>query len=477
MSFSGGIIWTIARRELLDSLRNRGLLLFGAVICLLFLSAGAIGLANHKALSQERNRLQEIVEAQWKNAPDRHPHRMAHFGSFAFRPKSTIGYFDFGVDGYTGNSIFLEAHRQNPANFSEARHSSGLMRFGELSMAMVLECLVPLLIIFSTFNCVTKEREQHTLPLLVCQGITPRQLLAGKFLGASASLAILLVGPALVTTVLTMSSGSFIAEDGLRLACLGTAFTLYFGCWIAVSVAVSARQQTSSAALMNLLAVWALLVILVPKVMPNIANHFLPAPTKPEFDRALHTEVAALGNGHDPKDPSFEGMKRDLMAKHKAKSLEELPVNFNGVTMREGEKRSAEAYSKHFESLHSVYRSQNHFSEWAGLLDPYLSIRHLCMAVAGTDSYHFQVFAKQAEAHRFSFVDKLNQIHVEEIKFEGDKEQKVDAHHWEGFPPFRYQQPSLAWALANVLGAPLSLFLWAVLSIHWALSSKIEVRL
>jgi len=450
-------ILAVARRELKETLRNRALHLFAGVLGLLFLVACLVGFANHRSLADERLRLQQTVEEQWQSAPDRHPHRMAHFGSFAFRPKPALGFFDTGVDGFTGNSVFLEAHRQNPANFSEARHSTGMMRFGELTMAMILQTLVPLLIIFLSFGAVTREREQGTLALLYCQGVSSRELLLGKILGGYAALAVLLALPAALALGLVTGLGQ---AEPLRLGVLGLSYALYFLIWTLLAVSVSAWQRSSSAALMALLSLWVVLVVLLPRTLPNVGETLVPAPSKPEFDLALHLDVAAQGNGHDPNDPAFQAMKQELLDKHKTDKLESLPVNFNGLTMQKGERQSTEAYRRHFDRQQQLYRQQNRVSEWGGLFDPFLAIRQLSMALAGTDAYHFEEFSRQAEAHRFAFVDKLNEIHVNEIKFEGDKEQRVDAHHWQEFKPFVYRQPALGWALANQPVAPFTLAFW-----------------
>ncbi|MEN0048794.1 MAG: ABC transporter permease, partial [Bacteroidota bacterium] len=76
------------------------------------------------------------VRERWESSPDKHPHRMAHYGYVAFRQKYPLSFFDYGMDSYLGNAVFLEAHRQNTINFSEASLSNGLLRFGEISAAL-----------------------------------------------------------------------------------------------------------------------------------------------------------------------------------------------------------------------------------------------------------------------------------------------------------------------------------------------------
>jgi ABC-2 type transport system permease protein len=90
----------------------------------------------------------------------------------AFRQKYFLSFFDFGMDAYTGKSVFLEAHRQNTVNFSEAGQSGSLLRFGQISVAMILQTLLSLLLFFWGYDLVARERAEGTLKLLLTQGLS-----------------------------------------------------------------------------------------------------------------------------------------------------------------------------------------------------------------------------------------------------------------------------------------------------------------
>ena len=154
--------------------------------------------------NNQRLHYKALVRAQWLAKPDKHPHRMAHYGYLAFREKHELSFFDFGMDSYVGNAVFLEAHKQNTANFSEAGFSNSMLRFGEISTAMVLQILLPLLIFFLGFNSVAAERENGTLKLLLSQGINWKQLLLGKIFGI-ASVIMMLFIPTILVLVLKLS--------------------------------------------------------------------------------------------------------------------------------------------------------------------------------------------------------------------------------------------------------------------------------
>ncbi|MFN8000223.1 MAG: ABC transporter permease subunit [Acidobacteriota bacterium] len=165
------VITRIATNEIRHSLRNRSLWIACVSIATLLLLSAIIAQQNQNKLNAQRNEYQQRVRSNWLEQPDRHPHRASHYGYLAFRPKAPLSFFDPGVDSYAGTSVYLEAHRQNTANFSEANHSGGMLRFGELSPALVLQLLVPLAIFFLGFASITSERESGTLPMLLAQGV------------------------------------------------------------------------------------------------------------------------------------------------------------------------------------------------------------------------------------------------------------------------------------------------------------------
>ena len=174
----------IARHEARHAWRSGVALIVGALLALLLVGAAVIGHQRAAAEAEQRQRYQAIVSQQWHDQPDRHPHRVAHYGFLVFRPRAPLSVFDTGVESYTGTSLFLEAHRQNSANFSDASQTDGTRRFGELTMAMVLQVLAPLLLFVIAGVAVTREREGGTLGLLLCQGASWRDVLWGKALGA-----------------------------------------------------------------------------------------------------------------------------------------------------------------------------------------------------------------------------------------------------------------------------------------------------
>ncbi|CAN0504314.1 unnamed protein product, partial [Phaeothamnion confervicola] len=178
---------------------------------------------------QQKHAHQQVHD-QRMSQPNRHPHRVAHYGYLVFREKSPLSFFDFGLDSYVGNSVFLEAHRQNTVNMSEAGFSNGMLRFGELSMAMVLQLLVPLFIIFIGFQTVAGLKQNGVLKILLCQRASYWDILVGKTAGLTAVCWALFL-PLLLLSLIAgnlLITGDTSTETLLRIVLLAILYALYF---------------------------------------------------------------------------------------------------------------------------------------------------------------------------------------------------------------------------------------------------------
>lgn len=468
-------LWTAARHEAVRAFRNRTFRIAAALLAALFAAAFLLEAARHTAEARERAALQEMVHRQWVEQPDRHPHRAAHYGTFAFRPPSPLGFFDPGLEAFAGTSIFLEPHQRNTMSFSEAAQSSELARFGTPSAAFVLQALLPLLLFCMTFTSVAGEREAGTWALAVSQGVDPRVLVAGKALGALLAVALwllplfaLALAGALLTGVLDASTDTL-----LRAALLAGGYAVYLAACAALGVLVSSFHRRAQAALLTSLGLWVALWIVVPRLATQAASRLHPAPSRAQLELDLSRARRALGDSHDPDNPHFQQLKRRTLAEHGASRIEDLPVNYGGVVMREGEKASTAMFNAHYTRLFDAHRAQDALALRAGLFTPLLAIRSFSMGLAGTDAHHLVDFEEQAEAHRYAFIQRLNDLHITRIRWHNDRAQRVDRAEWRAFAPFEHRRPTAAWALSRVAPAGLAVLGWAaVLSLGVVLLAR-----
>jgi ABC-2 type transport system permease protein len=455
-------ITIIARREWANIFRSKIPLALFSVLLVVSLLATLTGWQYVSKFNSQQKAAHQQVHAQWMSQPNRHPHRVAHYGYLVFREKSPLSFFDFGLDSYVGNSVFLEAHRQNTVNMSEAGFSNGMLRFGELSMAMVLQLLVPLFIIFIGFQTVAGLKQNGVLKILLCQKASYLDILLGKTLGLTAAVWILFLPLLLISLVAgnLFISGSPSGETLLRITLIVSLYALYFLIISMLVVGISAFSSSAKNALMLLVLIWMLFFIVIPKSAQTLGNSLHPAPDKIAFEQAIEADVSKQGDSHNPDDPHFATLKANTLKKYGVDSISSLPVNYGALVMQEGEQISSGIFNKHFDRLIRIYKSQNAVSSILSFLDPYLAIRNISMNLSGTDFDSYTAFQKQTEKYRFEKTRKLNEIHLTQIKFQNDSKQKVSARNWQQQPDFAFKPLTIARNLSAGRLSLAALCLW-----------------
>ncbi len=452
----------IARAEARLLLRRRSTGALLALFAALLVAAAVLASLRATRERAQQDAYRALVRAQWEQQPDRHPHRVAHYGTFAFMPVGPLAAFDPGVQSYVGRVQFLEAHRQNAANFPEAAALSSAFRLGELSPAFVLHVLLPLVVIVLGHRLIADEAESGRLRLLLSQPVGPRALLAGKLLGLALALLPFAAVAALASGFVVLTAGGGVPDSLPRLALLALLAAAHLAGWMLVTLLVSVRLASPGRALAALVTAWAAAVVVVPRAAGALAAAADPLPTRTEFDARLAAEVHALGDAHNPDDPVFTQLRRDTLARHGVTRVEELPVNYGAVVMARGEELTAGTFARHFEALVGRMERQEAGVRRAALLAPTLGVRALSAAVSGTDLRAALRFQREAEAYRYAFVQQLNALHRDKIRFENDRGQRLSAAHWAEFSDFQPSVAGLREALAGTAWCWLALALWIV---------------
>lgn len=461
------VVAMIARDELRHLARNRVALTGAVMLALLAAVAAVTSFAQARATDALRGRYQAQADERFKTQPDRHPHRVVHYGHFVFRPLGPLAAFDPGVDPFTGSAMFLEGHRQNSANFSDVRQSSLLVRFGQLTPAFVLQTLAPLVLIFLGYGVVARERERGTLQQLLAQGVGARRIVAGKTLGLGVAAGAIAL-PALATLlVIALRPGISAAP----VAMLGLGYLLYLLVWTLLVVLVSALTSRTRDALIALVAIWAMSVVLLPRVAPDLAVAARPIPTRLETDIAIARDLRAMGDSHNPDDPFFAAFKKRTLARYGVSTVEDLPVNYRGLLAVEGEKLTSTLFDRYADRSFAAQKAQSGIVDAAGALSPAILVRRLSMAAAGTDLAGHQRFLDQAEAYRYAIVQRLNGLQAAAVAAADDaaksddagaeRRSRIDAGAFAAIPDFRFRPVAPDTLARSALPGVLALSVWA----------------
>ena len=117
-----------------------------AIVLILLATSLILGWKHYVKTREERAAAQTLSRDSWVGQGSRNPHSAAHFGVYAFKPATPLALIDTGLDPFTGVSVWVEAHNQNPAQYRPIEDATAVARFGELTAAFVLQFLIPLLI-------------------------------------------------------------------------------------------------------------------------------------------------------------------------------------------------------------------------------------------------------------------------------------------------------------------------------------------
>ncbi|MFQ3598582.1 MAG: DUF3526 domain-containing protein [Chloroherpetonaceae bacterium] len=456
-------ITTIVKKEVIETLRD-GRYRWGAgIVFVLLLASLFTGWRNVESEIKERLAAKAGERERWLNQDDKNPHSAAHYGIYAFKPKQLLGVLDDGIDLYTGVAVYLEAHRQNQFEYRRAAEATAVQRFGDLTAALTMQLLIPLLIVLLTFSVFTREREQGTMTLLLSLGVSPKQLMIGKLLGAFVTI-LLIILPATLIGAVGLLQTSEMQFDGVRYSLMVASYLGFFLMWCALSLGVSAWAKSSRSALIALLSLWFVQSFVVPRVAIHLADERHPLPSLRAYNDEVRKDIRGGIDGHNPADKRRKELQARLLKEYGVDSVHKLPVNFDAVAMQEGEEYANQVFDKHFSDLHRRYNEQNQFYQFAGAISPTIAVQMLSMASAGTDIWHHRHFSESAEAHRRLLVRELNMDMAHHSKT-GDWEYKAGKSLWQKIPDFEYAPPDVAWAFSNVKESLVMLLGWLIASL------------
>lgn len=453
-------VWVIAAKELSECIRDGRFRLLAASILALLVAGLVTGWHETQTTRQSIESAQASEQATWLGQGPRNPHSAAHFGHYAFKPKPLLSALDRGVNAYLGTAVWLEAHWQDPFALRPAEDRTAVQRFGELTVAFTLQVLAPLLIVFLGFSTFAGERERGTLLQLMSLGLEPRHLALGKALGLGAALALVMVPAVLLASAVGLGSGS--ADGGYSLvkaALMAVSYGVYFLLLLGLVLTVSAWARRARTALVLLLGCWMFSTLIVPRLVADLAEGAHPIPTPRAFFAAISEDEAQGMTGQGTRQERRQALTERTLEEYGAESLEQLPINFAGLSLQASEEHSNLVYDKHYGDLWRRYLGQEHLHQWGAALSPTLAVRSLSMALAGTDVAHHRHFADAAEQHRRVLVKFLNDDMTHNAG-EASFTYMADETLWQATPEFSYQPPALAEALTGQTPAVAWLLVW-----------------
>lgn len=420
--------------------RDHRLLLAAGVYLMLVVMGVVFVSSNQRSSEMERLSVEAAERERWLNQGPKHPHAAAHFGMYVFRPTDPLAWVETGVTPFLGTTLWLEAHRQNEPAFRPADESGSMQRFGVLDLATVLTVFAPLLLILIFHDRLSSERERQTLPWLICQGIGPSALFAGKLVAALVVVFLFLAMAVVPAAVLGAGAGG---GPGWQTLGRGLVMTLGFGGFLSffalLSLTVSAFFRSSVTAAGMLLGFWMLGFLVAPRVLSDLVARWDPPPTRFEFQMALQEDL----DQRESLQSRLAAERQRLEAEFGSAETQDWPVNFRAVSLQFGEEHSQVVSDFHYGNLFDLFERQNNEKILWSWIFPTLAVRQISMAMAGTDLQHFRHFLEQGEDYR----RRIQRLMNDDLYLNPEEDGQpylADRDLWEKLPPWEFQ--AVSWA-------------------------------
>lgn len=391
-----------------------------------------------------REHQQDVAEETFLAQPDRHPHRMVHYGHYAFRSPPPLAIIDPGVDAVTGQSIFLEGHRQNTAMFAEDRAGANTGGFGSLTPAKVYQLLIPLLLIAIGHGVIVRERETNTLVPVLSQGISGTRLYFGKWfaLGGAAALSLL---PLVIAGLWAIMKGEAL---GISLGLIAS-YATYLLVWVSLIVLVSTVTKSRGVALGVLVLFWLVTTMIVPRIAVASANFAHPAPGKIETELKLQADMRDLGgDGHNAADPAFDKFRANVLAQYDVDDIKDLPVNYRGMVAHKNETELTDLMNQYAAEQMALELRQSKYMQGFGWLSPIVANSAASQSLASTGLTTQHRFLRETEALRYEFIQGLNSAHITDLSYaddirrsddeESSQRTRISSENWKVLQDFEF---------------------------------------
>lgn len=480
------MIWHIARKEFTEITRDGRFLWTSLIIVVLLLVSFAVGAQRY---TEDRN-LREAAAAegrqQWLSQGNKGPHTAAHYGIYAFKPATPLALFDPGYNDYTGTIQYLEAHKENLASYKPAADSTALQRFGDLSGAMVLQMLVPLLIILLCFAMISGEREDGTWRQLLSIGVTRGALVAGKAGGVAMALGVVLVPALLLGGVIAgFMTGTNDPHDMIdfpsKILLLTVAYGFFFAIFVCLALTVSIVSRSSGAALTTLIGFWIVAGLLIPRLSTDLGKRLYPTPSAFAVAKEIEAGRDRGPHAHEPNHPNHIAFRNEVLAKYKVSTIEALPFNFIGLALQRDEENGFRVFDKAFGGVRRSYEMQDRIQQGFAILSPFVAIKSLSAALSGTDVAYSNDFSQAGEGYRRNMVRVLNDDLMKNARgmsnYSAEWGYKAGKGLWEKIPAFDFDAPPLGRIVGRSLVSIAILALWLFGSLALLLSVARRARI
>lgn len=277
---------SIIKRELLESLYNPRFAITLLVVSLLDLFSIFHGYSIYESELKTAATIEQLSKGE-----------AAKTDSYQFislelvRRPSPLTIFDIGLSTASGRVGSVSTNSPKPPEVEQSRNEENpvLALAAHLDLTKTVAWILSLVAIIYGHNAICGERESGILKLLVQGRVSRAGILLGKTAGNLIPLLLLLLLPSGAGILWLMFQDLIAFEPSLWLALGGlfVTYLLYISVFYLLSLLVSTLTRQSFTSLSLSMAVWILLVILLPRASAELAPVISPPPSIIELEKNL----------------------------------------------------------------------------------------------------------------------------------------------------------------------------------------------
>ena len=269
----------IIKKEILDNLLSSKFLLtfiISAALILLSIYMGASGYLLDKkeyeaSVASVREDFQSLEQSDSNFSPDT---------MRIYRPPAALKTLVNGVSDAAGRTSKPSNGQESYLDESKYGNRPGLTVFGALDLEFIVKIVLSLFALVFTYDAVSGEREKGTLKLALANNVSRVRLLMGKAIGGYISMMLPLLIPFLLgLIILSIHPGIVLTSgDWQRIGLIFLLFLFYLSVFFALGLFISSLTARSSTSFFVLLALWAVLVMIIPGLAALAAAQIRPIP-------------------------------------------------------------------------------------------------------------------------------------------------------------------------------------------------------
>ncbi|MDF2514786.1 MAG: hypothetical protein K0R59_82 [Sphingobacterium sp.] len=454
------ITCSLVRKEFQVACRDRAMLVFSGIVVFMLLLSGVLGVLHYQQEAQRRSESNKKFSTELSRF-HADAHDVAHYGTYLFKPLNPLSVIDPGLNDYFGSSYRVEAHVQHEVDYSNAEGTDAQLRFGQLTLTLILQLLLPFMYLMICCTMMTQEREQGTFKMLLTQGVSLSKLMWSKivayYLFALAWLFPLFM---ILLMLLGLSEPGCVMIGRYMLLMLG--YLLFYFSLTLIGALISLYSRSSRSAMQMALAVWLVGAVVLPKIGSTMVDQHDLLPSRGEFNNQVRQGYLKGIQGDGDSRSRVAHYLEQVRRQYGVQKLEELPLNVDALVLQYNEDYQQKVFDHYYAKVEETFGRQQHRLSFIGFFDPFNALKRWSMALSGTDFFHHQQFFRQAKAYRNAFIRRLNNEMAQKPEKQ-DPQVAPEPSLVALLPDFYYSLPRLSVVLQQESMSISALLLWPAL--------------